>query len=135
MHNRTVSRAERLITELGAKVELLRPEELATWRPLLVVNCTSVGMEQAGDETASQQSPWPERTPIPTKMTVYDMVYRPARTKLMEQVEAQGGRGISGLGMLVQQGALSFEIWTGKKAPVDVMRAAAERELFGGGSA
>ena len=134
LHNRTVARAERLIADLGGQVELLRPEELATWRPLLVVNCTSVGMEQAGDATATQASPWPERTPVPTRMTVYDMVYRPARTQLMAQVEAQGGRGISGLGMLVQQGALSFEIWTGRKAPVAAMRAAAERELFGGGA-
>ena len=135
LHNRTVSRAERLIAELGVKVELLRPRRTGDLAPLLVVNCTSVGMEISGDEMASQQSPWPERTPVPTKMTVYDMVYRPARTKLMAQVEAQGGRGISGLGMLVQQGALSFEIWTGQKAPVDVMRAAAERELFGGDGA
>ena len=131
IHNRTTSRAERLIAELGVQAELLPPQELAAWRPQLVVNSTSVGMERSGDETATSQSPWPAQTPLPTAMTVYDMVYRPARTRLMEQVEAQGGRGISGLGMLVQQGALSFAIWTGRQAPVAVMRAAAEAALFG----
>ncbi|MCY3836059.1 MAG: shikimate dehydrogenase [Anaerolineaceae bacterium] len=135
MHNRTVARAERLIAELGAQVELLQAQELATWRPQLVVNCTSVGMMKEGEPRATEQSPWPAGVPIPTMMTVYDMVYRPARTKLMAQVEAQGGRGISGLGMLVQQGALSFAIWTGREAPVEVMRAAAERDLYGGGEA
>lgn len=133
--NRTVERAERLIAELGVKAELLQAQELATWRPLLVVNCTSVGMARDGDAGATEQSPWPAGTPVPTMMTVYDMVYRPTRTKLMEQVEARGGRAIGGLGMLVQQGALSFEIWTGQKAPVAMMRAAVERELCGGGSA
>ena len=133
--NRTVERAERLIADLGVKAELLQPEELATWRPLLVVNCTSVGMARDGDARVTEQSPWPTETPVPTMMTVYDMVYRPVRTKLMEQVEAQGGRGINGRGLLIQQGALSFEIWTGRKAPVDVMQAAVERVLYGENSA
>ena len=132
IYNRTAERAERLISELGVKAEHLHMRELATWRPQLLLNCTSVGMEHADDERAAQASPWPAEIPMPTSVTVYDIVYRPARTVLMQQVEAAGGRAIGGLGMLIQQGALAFEIWTGREAPVEVMRAAAEGELSGG---
>ena len=62
-------------------------------------------------------------------VVVYDMVYRPAQTKLMRQVEAAGGRAIGGLGMLVRQGAAAFKLWTGVEPPVDVMFAAAQSEL------
>ena len=132
IHNRTTARADRLIADLGVEAERLDKQELAAWRPQLLLNCTSVGMEHADDERAAQASPWPAEIPLPAGVTVYDMVYRPARTVLMQQVEAAGGRAIGGLGMLIHQGALAFEIWTGQEAPVDVMRAAAESELWGG---
>ncbi|MFN8448471.1 MAG: hypothetical protein U0521_07735 [Anaerolineae bacterium] len=73
--------------------------------------------------------PRPDDAPLHPGVIVYDMVYRPAVTKLMTQVEAAGGRAIGGLGMLVGQGAAAFRIWTGVEPPVDVMRAAAEKEL------
>ncbi len=50
-------------------------------------------------------SPLPDDAPFSAGVTLYDMVYRPAQTKLMAQVEAAGGRAIGGLGMLVRQGA------------------------------
>ena len=73
--------------------------------------------------------PWPDDLPLPEGVTVYDMVYRPERTRLMAQAETSGGRAVGGLGMLARQGAASFKIWTGKDAPVDVMLDAARVAL------
>ena len=83
----------------------------------LIVNCTSVGLHPQAD-----QSPWSHSLPFPAERTVYDMVYRPATTALMRQCLAHGGRAIGGLGMLARQGAISFEIWTGVKPPIDLMQ-------------
>lgn len=90
----------------------------------LVVNCTTVGMHPQADA-----SPWAEDVPFPEGVTVYDMVYRPVQTRLMQLAEANGGQAIGGLGMLVRQGALAFEIWTGQPAPLDVMFAAVQDAL------
>lgn len=93
----------------------------------LIVNCTSVGMWPHVDE-----SPWIDGVPFPRGVTVYDMVYRPAQTRLMQQAEEAGGQAIGGLGMLVRQGAAAFEIWTGQPAPVEVMFEAAKTALQSG---
>jgi shikimate dehydrogenase len=90
----------------------------------LLVNTTSVGMWPQTD-----LSPWPETLPMPGHWTVYDLVYNPAETRLMAQAAAAGATTIGGLGMLVHQGALAFEMWTGQAAPTDVMHVAAERAL------
>jgi shikimate dehydrogenase len=90
----------------------------------LVVNCTPVGMWPHVDAC-----PWPDDVPMPNGVTVYDTIYRPRYTQLMAKAEQVGGRAIGGLGMLVRQGAASFEIWTGMVAPVAVMAAAAEAAL------
>jgi shikimate dehydrogenase len=60
---------------------------------------------------------------------VVDLVYRPAETGLVRSARAHGATAYGGLGMLLQQAALSFEIWTGHPAPIDVMSAAALAEL------
>ena len=101
-------------TELGARAGQVK----------LVVNCTPVGMWPQSDA-----SPWPDDVPIPTDSTVYDLVYNPPRTALMAQAEAAGARAIGGLGMLVQQGGLAFELWTQREPPLGVMRAAAKRAV------
>jgi shikimate dehydrogenase len=62
---------------------------------------------------------------------LYDMVYRPAETGLMRRAAASGVRAVNGLGMLLYQGTRAFEIWTGQPAPVEVMRAALEEEVYG----
>ena len=61
--------------------------------------------------------------------TVIDLVYRPRRTAVLAAAEARGLRTVDGLGMLVHQGALAFERWTGQAPPVAIMRAALERAL------
>lgn len=90
----------------------------------LVVNCTPVGLWPDVNS-----SPWPEEVPLPPLATVYDMVYRPQETRLMQQARAAGLPAFNGLGMLVQQGAAAFELWTGKPARTDIMLAAAQRVL------
>lgn len=84
----------------------------------LVVNTTSVGMH-----------PDVDGIPIPPELLrpnllVYDLVYNPARTRLVTEAERRGARALTGLKMLVYQGALSFEMWTGLEAPIDVMEQA-----------
>jgi shikimate dehydrogenase len=59
------------------------------------------------------------------------MIYRPAETKLLAAAKAAGCKTSNGLGMLLHQGAKAFEIWTGKTAPLDVMRRALEQNIYG----
>ncbi|UCG25783.1 MAG: shikimate dehydrogenase [Chloroflexota bacterium] len=82
----------------------------------LVVNTTPVGMAPQTDE-----SPWPEELQLPEQAFVYDLVYNPAETKFMKQARAAGRRASNGLGMLLRQGALAFELWTGLKPDLEVM--------------
>jgi shikimate dehydrogenase len=61
---------------------------------------------------------------LPAKAAVVDLVYKPLETTLLHAARARGLQGVDGLGMLLHQGALGFERWTGHPAPVDVMRRA-----------
>lgn len=90
----------------------------------LVVNCTSLGMTPNVDGL-----PWLEEVAFRPEQTVYDLVYNPPQTRLLHKATADGAHAINGLGMLIWQGALAFERWTGQMPPVDVMRGAAE-EIF-----
>lgn len=90
----------------------------------LILNSTPIGMSPNVHE-----SPWPEAVPLPPDAFVYDMIYNPAETQLVRQASEHGLRAANGLGMLVEQGALAFELWTGQPAPRVVMRAAAEGKL------
>jgi len=85
----------------------------------LIVNTTSVGMFHDTDK-----SPWPSGAAFPDNAAVYDLVYNPRETLLVRQARAAGLRAVSGLGMLVEQAALAFEIWTGRKIERAVMHEA-----------
>ncbi len=89
----------------------------------ILVNATSVGMTPNMDETPV--------TPnlLTSSLTVFDAVYNPVKTRLLREAEAAGAKTISGLDMLVWQGALAFELWTGQKAPVGLMREEAIKKL------
>jgi shikimate dehydrogenase len=89
----------------------------------ILVNATSVGMSPGMDET-----PVPRRLLKP-ELTVFDVVYNPRKTRLLAEAGAVGAATISGLEMLVWQGALAFEMWTGRKAPVALMREEALKAL------
>jgi len=90
----------------------------------LLVNCTPVGMH-----------PHDEETPLPARLLgrglVYDLVYNPVRTRLLQEAARAGCRTISGLAMLIGQAREAFEWWTGRRPPVDVMREAALARLGG----
>ena len=122
--NRTVSRAEALAASLdgGGRVRAAPLAETARAREAgLVINATSIGMEpEAG------VSPLGGGSVLHDGMVVLDIVYKPLRTLLLRQAAAAGARALDGLGMLVHQGARAFEIWTGARPPVDVMRRAIE---------
>ncbi len=132
---RTPARAERLLGDVGrdATASLSAPgDSLDAWREAvasadLLVNCTPLGTSGTADEG---RSPVPAEV-IRPEMLVYDLVYRPAETALLRQARACGARTLGGLPMLVYQGAASFKTWTGRDAPVAVMRAAAEGVLRG----
>ena len=87
----------------------------------LLVNATPAGMWPHADE-----SPLPPGVALPRSLLVYDLVYRPRRTRLLAQAEAAGCPTVDGLGMLLHQGAAAFELWTGLHPPLAVMRAALE---------
>jgi shikimate dehydrogenase len=85
----------------------------------LVVNATPLGMHREAPPFDSGR--------LHAGQFVYDTVY-PAKTPLLNAARARGARAAGGLGMLVHQGALSFELWTGCAPPLDVMRAAASAQ-------
>jgi shikimate dehydrogenase len=89
----------------------------------LLVNATSVGMHP-NDNQSPVAPEW-----LKPDLTVMDIVYNPVETKLAKDAKAAGARVISGVEMLIHQGAASFEIWTGRPAPVEVMRKAALQKL------
>lgn len=82
----------------------------------LIVNCTPLGMVPHNDT-----SPWPDDTPFPAGSYIYDLVYNPRETRLMQQAKAAGCKASNGLGTLVFQGALAFEIWMGVRPEVQIM--------------
>ncbi len=85
----------------------------------LIINTTPLGMSPD-----SASSVWPDDLPFADGATVYDLVYNPANTRFMRQAETAGCQTSNGLGMLIQQGALAFELWTGKKPDSAVMKEA-----------
>jgi shikimate dehydrogenase len=94
----------------------------------LLVNATTVGMWPR-----TEGSVWPDGVPLPAHLVVFDLVYNPLETHLLRQARESGAHPIDGLGMLVRQGVLSFDLWTGRNIPIDeidrVMRAACQRAL------
>jgi shikimate dehydrogenase len=82
----------------------------------LIVNTTPVGMTPQVGET-----PWPAGVPFPKGVFVYDLVYNPAETRLVREARTAGCRAVTGLGMLLHQGAQAFRLWTGHEPDRQVM--------------
>jgi shikimate dehydrogenase len=82
----------------------------------LIVNTAPVGMTPNID-----QSPLPENITLPRDVKIYDLVYNPRETKLVHDARAQGCSATTGLGMLIEQAALGFQLWTGHKPPIEAM--------------
>lgn len=119
--NRSLERGVALAKEFG--VQFLDFAEIEKFKLEVLVNTTSLGM-----------APEIEQIPVPvtllkSSMVVMDIVYNPLKTKLLEAAAECGAVTIDGLEMFVGQGALQFEMWTGFKAPVQVMRQAVLEQL------
>ncbi|PVX26529.1 MAG: shikimate dehydrogenase [Candidatus Bathyarchaeum sp.] len=128
--NRTAEKAKKLaesVKSFGAKIKCgtlsskVLTEELETAD--ILVNATSVGMH-----------PNVESSPVPSDLLhsdlcVMDIIYNPLHTKLLNDAKAVKAKVVSGIEMLIYQGAVAFEIWTNCPAPVEVMRQAALKEL------
>lgn len=82
----------------------------------LIVNTTPIGMTPN-----IGASPLPESATLPQDIMIYDLVYNPRETKLVRNACAQGIHATTGLGMLIEQAALAFELWTGCKPPRDIL--------------
>jgi len=131
--NRTPSRAEALASivrkNLGHEIQVLSLEKRELAKTIkdveILINATSVGM-RPHDDSALVTSDILHR-----EVTVMDIVYKPLETKLLREAKKAGCRTINGLNMLVNQAAMSFKIWTGRKPPVKVMKEAAQRVLEG----
>ena len=89
----------------------------------ILLQCSPVGMFPKTDASlvpAEQLHPG---------LAVFDVVYNPRRTRLIDEAAAAGCRVIEGMEMFLGQAAVQFELWTGKKAPLDVMRRVVEEQL------
>ena len=127
--NRDLTRAQTLSAELAPAICHPLPftdETLveSVRNADLLINTTPLGMWPH-----PEASIWPDSTPLPSNLAVFDLVYNPLETRLLAQARQAGSLPVDGLEMLVHQGALSFKLWTGGDAPVDVMRAACLQSL------
>jgi len=131
--NRTLERAISLINDikgaLGAEINIRASQfndenlKVELKDADILINATSIGMK-------------PEETETPVKreflrkdLVVFDIVYDPLETRLLREAKTIGAKTIDGLSMLIHQGAASFEIWTGFRAPIEVMREAALKKI------
>jgi shikimate dehydrogenase len=119
--NRAAERGAKLADELQAEFRPL--SEFKADPYTIMVNTTPVGMTPRADAT-----PVAAETLRPG-LVVMDIVYNPLKTRLLREAACAGCTTVDGLSMFVHQGAQQFELWTGLKAPVDIMRMAVEAEL------
>ncbi len=129
--NRTLEKAENLVKDLsrvfGKKVgcgKLCRSRLMKELKDAdLLINATSSGMCPNEHETPVNKDL------LRPDLPVFDLVYDPPETRLLREAKSVGAKTIDGLTMLIYQGAISFEIWTGKTAPIAVMMKAAWESL------
>jgi shikimate dehydrogenase len=105
------------VAQLQADSLAALPSLITGLKAPLIVNTTPLGMIPEVGRTV-----WPESVPFPAGTFVYDLVYNPQETRFMQQAQAAGCRTSNGLGMLIHQGAIAFELWTGQKPSIQVMK-------------
>ncbi len=137
--NRTLARAESLVYSLkkyavakGFHAEIIASPwyssefQTTVKNCHLIVNCTTLGTKYSAQEGRSPLT----ADLIPKDALVYDLVYNPSKTPLLRMAKEAGANTIGGLPMLVYQGVASFELWTGREAPLDIMFSAAKQALL-----
>jgi len=123
--NRTPERGAALAEQVNAAVssEVVRAMPLTPGDSMertirgadILVNCTSVGMHPNEDESPCA------KYLLHSRLLVYDLVYNPVSTRLLQEAEEAGAKAMSGVKMLVHQGAESFRIWLQRDPPLDIM--------------
>jgi shikimate dehydrogenase len=131
--NRTLQNANNLTLDLSEKTGIsiagialndAKLGDLISECDLLVSTITS-GMDPSAELPINPD--W-----LNTKSIVSDIVYTPPETKLLKSAKDRGLKTVGGMGMLVHQGAISFQLWTGVQPPIETMRKALAQALFGG---
>jgi shikimate dehydrogenase len=115
IYNRTLEKAQELAQEVGAEAKSLDDLEEVNSADI-IMNSTSIGMDDTVDQT-----------PVPaeylnTNQVVFDAVYVPYETRLLQEAKEKGAKIIHGIDMLLYQGTAQFEMYTGKQAPEEVMK-------------
>jgi len=129
--NRTEERAKKLADNLKLMFDI----EI-TWNHLsqeavrqnlidtdILINATSIGMNPKSDESLIK-SKW-----LTSRICIFDIVYSPNGTKLIQNAKRIGAKVIDGIDLLVYQGAMAFKIWTGREPPINVMKEAIKKEI------
>jgi len=108
----------------GEKLEIVSGKDIRKTLGVsdLFVNATPLGMNE------SDPSPV-DKNLLPQGIRVYDLVYNRLKTRMVKDANSMKLHAVTGIGMLLYQGAIAFEIWTGKKAPLDVMKRALKDAL------
>ena len=128
--NRTRSKADEIARELKSRSEHGPQVAIEVGYPEgnidLVVNATSLGLSPADPLPFD-----PAQFSLNSTPAAYDMIYRPAETLFLAEAARAGAKTANGLGMLLYQGAKALEIWSGEKAPVEVMCEALRENIYG----
>lgn len=133
--NRDLEKARNLVSELNQELnvdlcgEVLSEDSINKNLPDsdVLINATNVGM------TSNKVKSIIDSSVLFADLTVMDIVYTPMETKLLVDAKKAGAKIINGVDMLIYQGAASFELWTGKRAPVEVMKKAALKKIMNSG--
>jgi shikimate dehydrogenase len=125
--NRTARKAEQIAEEIRERFPSVKATAgYPAGQVDLIINATSLGLKP-GDPSPLDE----KRFALTRARGVYDMIYRPSQTRLLASAKEAGCKTANGLGMLLHQGAKAFKIWTGRNAPIEVMRRALVSEVYG----
>ena len=128
--NRSAEKGEELASLIQSETD--SSAQYLTWESSMkipadtqiLINATSIGFSPNVTD-----KPDIDYSTITNQMCVCDVIFNPAETIFLKTAAANGAKIVTGLGMLVQQAALNFTLWTGVEAPVDVMEEALKREF------
>ncbi|HEV2319856.1 MAG TPA: shikimate dehydrogenase [Verrucomicrobiae bacterium] len=125
--NRTMRKSEQIAEEIRERFpSVIAAAGYPPGEVDLILNATSLGLKP-GDPPPLDEKAFP----LGHARAVYDMIYRPAQTRLLASAKTAGCKTANGLGMLLHQGAKAFKIWTGRNAPIEVMRRALAKDIYG----
>ncbi len=116
---KTTAGLQAIVEETGIYITVTALEDLVALQEAinqssLLVNATSLGMD-------ATSNPLPDEISLPSNLLVADIIYQPFETPLLKRARQEGLSAVNGLGMLLYQAAIAFELWTGQAMPVDVI--------------